>query len=130
MVAVNNMGDKIAALNYYGMSADSKKIVLIYDATNGKAIASLAEEKDSFIGNTDIEICFNHYGDKLATTGFDGIARVWSISQQAESTAKIFEAEGFCQSIAFNREGSKLAAGYSNGAVRVWDANTGKNLFG
>lgn len=67
-------------------------------------------------------------GEKLATAGSDGTARVWD----AETGEELLVLHGHTSNVmdvAFSADGSQLATAGADGTVRIWDAETGEELL-
>ena len=73
-------------------------------------------------------LTFSPDGNRIATTGGDGLAKVWDAGTGEELlTLKGHKAETF--GISFSPDGKRLATASYDGKVIVWDAQTSERLF-
>jgi WD40 repeat protein len=94
----------------------------IFEVASGRLVRTLAEHS---LGVTDI--VFSGSGTRLATAGYDRVARVWS----AATLPEYVSLEGHDQTvwtIAFSPDGRRLASGSFDQTARVWDTETGSLL--
>jgi WD40 repeat protein len=70
-------------------------------------------------------VCFNHDGSRLATSGDDGSVCLWNAISGAPLQV-LTGHEGSVTSVCFNHDGSRLASSGNDGSVRLWDAATGE----
>ncbi len=81
--------------------------------------ASASDEVDGIVFSPD--------GKRLATTSYDGSARVWDAASGKELLRLQHDAE--VTEIAFSPDGTRLATASADGTARVWDAQNGDELF-
>jgi WD40 repeat protein len=73
------------------------------------------------------DVAFNHDGSMLATTGDDGVARVWDPATGLELSSVQGEPETEVWGPSFSGDGVLAAAAwFDEGVVRVWDSSTGE----
>ena len=66
-------------------------------------------------------IAFSPSGDKIATSGADGIARLWDLN--GVELAQFQGYSGDILQIAFNTTGNQIATSSTDGTVHLWDLN-------
>ncbi len=71
---------------------------------------------------------FSRDETQIGTTGFDGLARVWRLSDGSQ-TARLTSAGVGMVSLAWTPDGSRLAGGSLDGAVCVWDLAAQRQNF-
>ena len=72
-------------------------------------------------------VTFNSDGTQIATTSWDGFAKVWdATTRQLQRSFVRFYAPDYGS--AFSRDGSRLAVTSTDGTVRVWEIETGEIL--
>lgn len=91
----------------------------LWDARTGRELMTLP-------GHTNwvTDVAFSPDGTSLATTSFDGTARMWSLLPGEETTTVV--GEGL--RVAFSPDGATLATDSADGAT-LWDARTGRALL-
>jgi WD40 repeat protein len=67
-------------------------------------------------------------GSRLATSGEDGIVRIWDSTGRQELLAMSGHTDKV-QGLAFRYDGRRLASASHDGTVRVWDVTTGLELL-
>ncbi len=80
---------------------------------------------------SEIFIAFSPDGTRLATAGYDGLVKVWSVASDSTAGQLLLSInhEQPARSLAFSPDGTRLAAASQDGAARVWDAVSGKTLL-
>ena len=76
-------------------------------------------------GSVSQLISFSPDGKMLATSGSDGIARIWDL--EGKEIAKLQGHQGGGLSVIFSADGKMLATSGSDGTARIWDLN-GKEI--
>src|SRR6185295_12044720 len=71
---------------------------------------------------------FSPRGDKMVTSSFDGIARVWDVSS-GTLLATLKGHQGVVERATFSPDGSRIITASRDGTARIWDAATGVQLF-
>jgi WD40 repeat protein/basic membrane lipoprotein Med (substrate-binding protein (PBP1-ABC) superfamily)/DNA-binding SARP family transcriptional activator len=74
------------------------------------------------------DLSFSPDGNRLATAGSDGAARVWDV----KSGAEVFSLRGHhleVMSAAYSPDGKLIATASLDGTVRLWDAETGNEVL-
>jgi WD40 repeat protein len=72
---------------------------------------------------------FSPKGDRLASSGRDGVIRLWDVATRKEvSRLATAKPDAAVWSLAFSPDGKTLAAGCWSGTVRLWDTGSGKLL--
>src|SRR4029079_13605791 len=71
---------------------------------------------------------FSPPGDKMVTSCFDGIARVWDVSS-GTLLATLKGHQGVVDRATFSPDGSRIITASRDGTARIWDAATGVQLF-
>jgi WD40 repeat protein len=98
---------------------DDKEEVRIWDASDGRTLATLKKNKSKLLA-------FSHDGRTLAAAGGDkrSAAQLWDATtgQLKHSLAKV---EGGARTLAFSPDGRHLVTTSGKG-VRLWDAETGQ----
>ena len=67
-------------------------------------------------------------GERLATAGDDGTAKVWDMASGKELLNLTEHKEG-AWSVAWSPDGSRLAVGCGNAEAHIWEATTGRKLL-
>jgi len=95
---------------------------VVWEASTGEVLATLTGHADSVSA-----VAFSPDGAKIATTSFDGTAKVWDATTGAEllmfTNAELFNR------VAFSPDGKRLALSAYDATVTVWDAASGENLL-
>ncbi|GAA0436606.1 hypothetical protein Acor_82850 [Acrocarpospora corrugata] len=121
-------------------SSDGKIIALadapdhsiqLYDAITRKPLGSPLKGHAGLVTG----LVFNHAGDLLASSSYDGTLRLWRLSgAQATFFGSVGkrnppDISGYDEKIAFSRDGKIMAVGDSRqGAVWLWDIRKGRAL--
>ena len=66
-------------------------------------------------------------GEILATAGFDGSIRLWSMKEQ--SVMQVLWHQGHVNRIRFSKDGSKLLSGSVDETMRIWDVASGREIL-
>jgi len=129
-VAVRKDGKQVAV-----GTADGQLTLLSLDATEPTVIAAVSAHQSGVAG-----VAYAPTGDRLATAGGDGLAKVWlvrgntaPVQQQALVTP--IKSGATAQTppltaVAYSADGRFLVGGGAEGVVRIWDMSTGAELRG
>ncbi len=123
-VCFSPTGDRIVSLG-----ADD--VARVWDVESGKPLCVFCGHQKAVPGAdpwaVPQRVAFAPAGDRVATAGQDGTARVWDAVTGAERLVLPGHAGG-CGGVAFSPDGQRLATfgKYPTVLVHVWDAATGK----
>ena len=129
--------------SWFALSPDGKRLVMTGESgaipevwqipqeivSTGNSV--VAEKFLTLNGHTDDVrgLTFSQDGSRIATSSFDGTAKVWD----AKTGKELITLSGHAGPIAwvmFSPDGSQLATtGGDDFVARIWEANTGKELF-
>jgi WD40 repeat protein/basic membrane lipoprotein Med (substrate-binding protein (PBP1-ABC) superfamily) len=123
-------GQEIYAVEF---SPDSKKVAVGL-STGVAVIGEIGPE--GLINTREIaahkgalfDLSFSPDGNRLATAGSDGAARVWNV----ESSQEVFSLLGHHLEVmgaAYSPDGKLIATASLDGTVRLWDAETGNEVL-
>jgi WD40 repeat protein/serine/threonine protein kinase len=87
-------------------------------------------DERTFIGHRAglLSVCWSPDGQRLATGGVDGTARVWRVSDGRELLV-LRGHIGYVRSVSWCPDGTRLATASEDGTVKVWDATDGHKIF-
>lgn len=129
-VAVRKDGKQVAV-----GTADGQLTMLSLDAAQPTVIAALSAHQSGVAS-----VVYAPDGDKLATAGGDGAAKVWLVRgnitpAQQQTFGSPLKSGPNAQSspltsVAFSTDGRFLVGGGAEGVVRVWDVATGAEVRG
>jgi eukaryotic-like serine/threonine-protein kinase len=88
------------------------RIVHIWDVATRTPVARLEGHK-----NEGITFCYDHSGDLLASTCWDGRIRLWD----PRTGQQLFNARAFVQSLSFSPDDRFLAAEVADTKLRIWE---------
>jgi len=92
--------------------ARTDRNIYLLDVAARKQIAQLEGHK-----NANVTFAFNHAGDLLASTCWDGILRLWDPG----TGQQVFSTQAGVQSLRFSRDDRLLAAGIDDDKLRLWE---------
>ena len=72
-------------------------------------------------------VAFSPDGHRLASAGYDGVVRVWTLGRTPRVMAQTPRGHGPIYAVAFSRKGTLASAG-TDGTVRLWNARSGAPL--
>jgi WD40 repeat protein/energy-coupling factor transporter ATP-binding protein EcfA2 len=105
-------------------NADTERVVV-------KANAALQSSRlvQNVRGHTDwlSGVAFSNDASSLATSSFDGTARIWD-SATGDESVTLTGHDGAVLSVAFNHDGTRAATGSDDQTAKIWDAATGDLL--
>jgi WD40 repeat protein len=85
-----------------------------------QAIYTVRESNRLEASNRPIKsVSFHPKGELLATSGDDGVVRVWNLQNQ--QITELFRHEGSILSVTFSPDGQQLAVAQDDGVVSLWD---------
>ena len=116
-------GRRIAVAYEKGIRVAGKSAaVWVYDISGREPKEQLAIKGTDHITG----VTFSPTGTRLATCGFDKMARVWD----ASSGGKLLEVRhvGVVTTVAFSPDGTRLATSSWDQSAQVWDAASGRKL--
>lgn len=97
----------------------------IWDLTEA-GVQQRGELRGAFNGVMSLE--FSRDGQRLASTGWDGIPRVWDVKAEKLIAEMRFHREGVVRSysVTFSPDGKTLLTSHQDGSVRLWNAGVGQ----
>jgi WD40 repeat protein len=96
--------------------------VIIWDTATGERMRTLQ-------GHQHIiwRLAFSPDGRQLATTSFDGTARLWDVASGKELTRRTMAKGAY--GVAFSPDGALFALGGGDGEIHVWEVGSGRQRF-
>ncbi len=94
--------------------------VRVWDAASGKEVASLAGHQ-----STVWAAAFDREGKRLATGGYDKLAKIWDVESGKEQ-ATLKGHANWITCIAFTGDGKSVVTGSEDATIKVWDAANGQ----
>ncbi|HVM31609.1 MAG TPA: protein kinase [bacterium] len=120
-----SIGHKVRAAAF---SPDSRWVVTaegsdanLWDVSSGKKVKSFAH------GHALSGVLFSPKGDRVASLGSDGTARLWDVAT-GKPAGNPLQHAGPLQDWAFSPGGQALVLAYQDGGWQVWDAKTGEPI--
>jgi WD40 repeat protein len=91
---------------------DGDRVVHLWDVAARKQIARLEEHKGS-----GVSFAYNHVGDLLASTCWDGILRLWD----PRTGLQLFNTQAVIGCFRFGLDDHRLAVGIDDDKLRLWE---------
>ena len=132
----------VARRNRKSFYADVKAMWIAF-SPNGRQIAIVTSQGELLLRDEPAErfvlrkkvhdgevrgVAWRSDGQALATTGSDGLARVWSVPSGELLTELRGHEKPLTRALAFSQDGKLLATGGEDLTVQVWDPQSGKSL--
>ncbi|MEZ6134653.1 MAG: protein kinase [Pirellulaceae bacterium] len=93
-------------------------IVRVFETNSGELVYEY--NHGSFVRSVD----FTPFSDTLASTGTDGICRLWSLQEEA-SGRELARHSTVVTAAAFSPDGRQVATAGADGSIRLWNVATG-----
>src|SRR5207244_968347 len=98
------------------LAAGGDGTVILFDVTTGKAMGHLAG------GTSTVQtIVFSRDGRTLASSGSDGVVRLWEVASGQERRRYHGHGGQSVNSVALSSDGRTLASAGSRGETLLWD---------
>jgi WD40 repeat protein/class 3 adenylate cyclase len=109
-------------------AAQRRPYVFEAEAALYNALSANREQRIFDHGASLTQAAFNPTGDRIVTSSHDGTARIWDVSNGAETTV-LKGHQGVVEKAEFSPDGSRVVTAGRDGTARVWDAASGKQAF-
>jgi WD40 repeat protein len=104
----------------------------VWDGETGQELLRLEGHGEGSVGNGLFEgvmgLSYSPDGQRLATAGADGTARIWD-SAMGDELLVLEGHTGGLTRVVYSSNGRYLASGGEDANVRIWSAETGQQLF-
>jgi WD40 repeat protein/class 3 adenylate cyclase len=111
-----------------GAAADGRPYVFEAEAALHRALLANREKRIFNQGASLTRAVFNATGEHIVTPSHDGTARIWDVSNGAETTV-LKGHHGVVETAEFSPDGRSVVTAARDGTARLWDAATGKQVF-